>query len=47
MVVQFIVADVGVMPVSVTAVIVGMVTGVEKVKLVDVAVPPESVETAT
>ncbi len=36
------VAEVVVIPVEVTALIVGIVTGVEKVKLAEVAVPPES-----
>jgi hypothetical protein len=38
------VAEVAVMPLEVTALMVGTVAGVEKVKLADVAVPAESVE---
>jgi hypothetical protein len=38
------VADVAVIPLVVTALIAGTVTGVAKVKLADVAVPAESVD---
>jgi hypothetical protein len=40
------VAEVPVMPLEVTAVMVGIVTGVAKVKFADVAVPAESVDKA-
>jgi hypothetical protein len=45
-VVQVIVADVAVMPMAVTPLITGTGTGVEKMKLADVAVPAESTEIA-
>jgi hypothetical protein len=38
------VADVGVTPLEATALMVGIVAGVENVKLADVAVPAESVD---
>jgi hypothetical protein len=38
---QVIVADVVVIPLAVTALITGIVAGVEKMKLADVAVPAE------
>lgn len=44
--VHIIVADVLVMLPAFTALIVGIDAGVENVKFVEVAVPPESVETA-
>jgi hypothetical protein len=39
-------AEVPVMPLEVTALMVGIIAGVEKVKLADVAVPAESVDKA-
>jgi hypothetical protein len=38
------VADVAITPLEATALMVGIVAGVEKVKLADVAVPAESVD---
>jgi hypothetical protein len=40
------VAEVPLMPLEVTALMVGIVAGVAKVKLADVAVPAESVDNA-